>query len=237
MFQTQKKEVSRRLRKHTKEEMREKHRKLNGVYRKKKIDGFNLLRKCVPGTKKLFHLDILMSAVKYIKELENKIKELEKESPMESTWQTPKGMERDCTDSDQREPLMPQSSPTDLGTGLSSLMEAYISEPNSPAELSEMAEPTVKTFAITPTAASEEKSSRETSSPMDDHSAILKSLRNKILDTPAGASEDWRETSSTMDVTLQTTSEEIPEWIIVSPEEEEVPEFNSIEDLRQWLGL
>jgi outer membrane biosynthesis protein TonB len=91
------KEVSKnkKIQKYTKEEMREKHRKQNGVYRKKKIDGFNLLNKCVPGTKKLFHLDILMSAVNYIKELENKIKKLEKESPMEFTPLTPTGMERD----------------------------------------------------------------------------------------------------------------------------------------------
>jgi hypothetical protein len=40
-----------------------------------------------------------------------------------------------------------------------------------------------------------------------------------------------------MDVTVPTTSEEIPEWVIMSPEEEELPEFNSVEDLRQWLGL
>jgi hypothetical protein len=39
-----------------------------------------------------------------------------------------------------------------------------------------------------------------------------------------------------MDATVQTTSEEIPEMVIVSPEEE-LPEFNSVEDLRQWLGL
>jgi hypothetical protein len=42
-----------------------------------------------------------------------------------------------------------------------------------------------------------------------------------------------------MDATVQSTSEEIPQWVIVSPEEEEeeLPEFNSVEDLRQWLGL
>jgi hypothetical protein len=72
---------------------------------------------------------------------------------------------------------------------------------------------------------------------MDDHSAILESLRNKILGTPTGTSESSRETSSPMDVTVPTTSEEIPEWVIASPEEEELPEFNTVEDLRQWLGL
>jgi hypothetical protein len=38
--------------------------------------------------------------------------------------------------------------------------------------------------------------------------------------------------------TVPTTSEKIPEMVIVSPEEEEeLPEFNTVEDLRQWLGL
>jgi hypothetical protein len=260
--QTQKKEVSTRIQKYSEKNI------YQGVSRKDMTKGFLLLRKCVPGIEKLNRSDMLMKTVNYIKELQNKIKELEKESPMESTPLTPKGMgrdsvpkitlhhygtEQDCTDSAPREPLMPEitssptdldtgiSSPTDLVTGLSSLMEAYISEPNSPTDISEpeMADPTVKTFASTPTGASEEKSSRETSCAMDDHSAILESLRNKILGTPAGASEEesWRETSSPMDVTVQTTSEEIPQWVIVSPEEEELPEFNSVEDLRQWLGL
>jgi hypothetical protein len=32
--------------------------------------------------------------------------------------------------------------------------------------------------------------------------------------------------------------DEIAEWLDVnSEEEEELPEFNSVEDLRQWLGL
>jgi hypothetical protein len=85
-----------------------------------------------------------------------------------------------------------------------------------------------------------------------------------VATTRTGASESSRETSCVRDVTVPTTSEEIPEWVIlsqeeellaspdeeellVSPEEEmellasgdeeELPEFNSIEDLRQWLGL
>jgi hypothetical protein len=65
---------------------------------------------------------------------------------------------------------------------------------------------------------------------MDDHSVILKSLRNKILGTPTGTS--LRKTSSPMDVT--TTSE--AEWG-TPDEEEELPEFNTVEDLREWLGL
>jgi hypothetical protein len=90
----------------------------------------------------------------------------------------------------------------------SSPMETDISEP-------EMADPTVKTFASTPKGASGEKS--------------------------------LRKTSCAMDATVPTTSEEIQESVIVSPEEEEellasldeeeLPEFNSIEDLRQWLGV
>jgi hypothetical protein len=47
----------------------------------------------------------------------------------------------------------------------------------------------------------------------------------------------WLGLCSSMDATVQTTSEEIPDMVIVSPEEEELPEFNSVEDLRQWLGL
>jgi hypothetical protein len=64
-------------------------------------------------------------------------------------------------------------------------------------------------------------------------------LTTVVASTPTGTSEEesWRETSSHMDVTVRTTSEEIPEWVILSPEEEELPEFNSVEDLRQWLGL
>jgi hypothetical protein len=231
------------------------------------MKGFNLLKKCVPGIEKLNRPDILMSAVNYIKQLENKVKELEKESLKESTQLTDceTGMERDsegkqdCTHSAPREPLMPEitgfSSPmeTDLVTGLSSLMAEYsdISEPNSPTgqmvtdisepEMAEESFTPVKTFASTTmeTGASDEKSSRETSCAIDDHSATLKFLRHKILGTPTGASdeESSRETSSPMDATVPSTSEEIPQWVIVSPKEEELPEFNSVEDLRQWLGL
>jgi hypothetical protein len=77
MPQTQKKEVSRRIWKHT-----EKHRKSNNAYNKRKLDGFNLLKKWVPGTKTLSHPDILKKTVNYIKELLNKVneKELLKES-------------------------------------------------------------------------------------------------------------------------------------------------------------
>ena len=66
--------------------------------------------------------------------------------------------------------------------------------------------------------------------------------------TPTGAS--MRKTSSTMDAAVQTTSEaesatpeeELPEEeLLVSPDEEllasGIPEFNSMEDFRQWLEL
>jgi hypothetical protein len=94
--QTQKKEVSSRIRKYTKE-VREYNRKHNRVYINKKIDGFNLLKKCVPGTETSTRPALLMSAVNYIKELQNKVKELEKESLKESTPLTDceTGMERD----------------------------------------------------------------------------------------------------------------------------------------------
>jgi hypothetical protein len=38
-------------------------------------------------------------------------------------------------------------------------------------------------------------------------------------------------------VPIETSSEEVAQWVIVSPEEEELPEFNSVEELGQWLGL
>jgi hypothetical protein len=71
------------------------------------------------------------------------------------------------------------------------------------------------------------------------YSSEMADLTTVVASTPRGTSEEEssRETSSPMDVTVQTTSEEIPEWVTVSPEEEELPEFNSVEDLRQWLGL
>jgi hypothetical protein len=253
--------VSRGIRKHKKETRESKRKKVEG-YRKEIVSGFNLLMKWVPGTETLIRAEILMETVNYIKKLQNeikevkeeslkkskelenkikelekellkkkvnyikelqkKIKELEKESPMECTPQSPKDMdsapkitlhhynskstEQHCTDSAPREPLMLEIT--------SSPMETDISEP-------EMAHPTVKTFASTPTGAS------------------------------------MRKTSSTMDAAVQTTSEaesvtpeeellgSPEEELLVSPEEEmellasgeELPEFNSMEDFRQWLEL
>jgi hypothetical protein len=151
-----------------------------------------------------------MKTVSYIKELQNKIKELEKESLKESkkranyikelenkikelekkyTSQTVLERDTDCTDSAPREPLMSYRSLTDLDTGL-----------------------------IT-------------------YSSEMAHLTTVVATTHTGASESSRETSCTMDVTVPTTSE--AEWVIASPEEEEeeLPEFNTVEDLRQWLGL
>jgi hypothetical protein len=81
--QTQKKEVSRRIRKHTKE-TREHNRKVNEGYRNDISSGYNLLMKWVPGTETLIRPDILMKTVNYIKELQNKIKDVKKESLKES---------------------------------------------------------------------------------------------------------------------------------------------------------
>jgi hypothetical protein len=106
-LQTQKKEVSKRIRKYT-EETREHHRKSNRAYSKRKRDGFNLLKKWVPGTKTLSHPDILKTTVNYIKELLNKVNE--KESLKESTPLTAceTGMETDISD-------MVASTPMEIG--------------------------------------------------------------------------------------------------------------------------
>jgi hypothetical protein len=91
--------------------------------------------------------------------------------------------------------------------------------------------------------------------PMEDHSierdSTLKSLRHKVLSTPkpmvTGPSEATlkclREklvsTRTPIEMTELTSSYEIAQWVDVSPEEEEeeLPEFNSVEELRQWLGV
>jgi TolA-binding protein len=113
--------------------------------------------------------ELLKKQENYIKELENKIKELEKESTSQKVIDT------DCTDSAQ--PLMPHRSFTDLDTGLCS---------------SEMVDGTV------------------------------------VLSTPMeiGASEEIRE----------SVSPEAEEELLAS-DEEELPDFNTVEDLRQWLGV
>jgi hypothetical protein len=80
------------------------NRKINKVYRKDMTTGFLLLRKCVPGIEKLNRAGMLMSTVKYIMELQNKVRELENciekrnttPLPMESTqpFSTPTDCDR-----------------------------------------------------------------------------------------------------------------------------------------------
>jgi hypothetical protein len=263
--------------------------------------GFNLLKKCVPGTKKSNRPDILMSAVNYIRELENYIRELENciekrinyttPLPMESTqlFSTPTdcdpvpstgmkqdsghttlhyypvpntGMEQesdstldcyivDCTDMDEhlertaivKEPSSPMaegasspmgegpSSPmvytTELVTGLSSLMAEYsdISVPNSP--MVEGHNSPMVTAISEPSSPMAEGSTTPVvkitvaSTPMEDHST-------DAIGVPIEMAE-------------QTSSDEIAQWVGVNlnseEEEEELPEFNSVEELSQWLGL
>jgi hypothetical protein len=88
------KEVSstKRIRKFTKE-MRQDNRKINQVYRNKTTTGFNLLKKCVPGTEKLNRPEILMSVVNYIRELKNKVRELENCIEKRKNYTTPLPME------------------------------------------------------------------------------------------------------------------------------------------------
>jgi DNA-binding transcriptional MerR regulator len=193
------------------EEGRERNRSCAFDYRKRQTKGFNLLEKCVPGIEKLSHPDMLTKTVKYIKELqneikevkeeslkkskelENKIKELEKEllkkkvNYIEELQKKIKEIETWQTGTPPREPhrsLTDTSEMADLGTGAS-----------------------------------------ESSPTTDDHSVILKSLKNKILASPTGASEAESD--------ILTSQESL----LASTEEEELPEFNNVEDLREWLGL
>jgi hypothetical protein len=200
MPQTQKKEVSTIMRKKRKQD---KEKMYQRVHRKDMTTGFNLLKKWVSGTEKLNRSDILMETVNYIKELLNKVKGLEKESPMECTPQTPTVMERDsvqdCTDSAPREPLMPHRSLTDLDTGLISYS-------------SEMIDGTVVVSTPMEIEASEEIP----------ESDIL-SLEEELLASPDE------------DELLVSPEEEME--LLASRDEVELPEFNWIEDLRQWLEL
>jgi hypothetical protein len=194
MPKTQKEKPTKRIRKHTKE-TREHHRKVNEVYRKEINSGFNLLMKWVPGTETSTRPDIMKKTVNYIKELLNKVKELEKESPMECTPQTPTGMERDsvpntdCTDSALREPLIPHSSYS-----------------------SEMVDGTVVVSTPMEIGASEEIRESVILSPEEE---LLRSVDEEEL--------------------LVSPEEEME--LLASLDEEELPEFNSIEDVRQWLEL
>ena len=138
-------------------------------YRNDEISGFNLLRKCVPGTAKLAEIKLMEKTVKYIQELRK-----EKKSPMECTPLTLKGLGRDSVPK-----ITVHHYPKD-----SALREPQTS-PSEP----------VKTFASTP-----------------------------------------MKKNTTMDAAVQTTSEaesESKESLLA----EELPEFNTVEDLRQWLGI
>jgi hypothetical protein len=138
--QTQKEKPTKKSRKYTKE-TRERNRKHNGVYIKKKIDGFNLLKKWVPGTETSTRPALLMETVNYIKELLNKVNE------------------KECT----------QQAPKDMGSAPKITVHHYgkkqdsaLREPHT--SQTDISEPeVVKTFASTPTGAS----MRKTSSTMD----------------------------------------------------------------------
>jgi hypothetical protein len=180
------------------------------VHRKDMTTGFNLLKEWVPGTEKLNRSHILMETVNYIKELLNKVKELEKESPMECTPQKPTVMERDSVqkitvhhyateqDSPPREPLMPHRSLTDLNKGLISYS-------------SEMMDGTVAVSTPMEIGASEEIP----------ESNIL-SLEEEILASPDEEME------------LLVSPEEETELL---GSVEELPEFKWMEDFRKWLEL
>jgi hypothetical protein len=166
-------------------------RERDKIYRNDMRKGFLLLRKWVPDIENLNRLGMLMGTVEYIKELKKKIQELqnkinEKETPRESTLQKVMERDTDCTDSAQREPLMPHRSFIDLDTGLSA---------------SEMVDGTVAVSTPMEIGASEEI--RELVSPDEEE---------KLLVNPA-------------------------EEELLASDEEELPEFNNVEALKQWLGL
>jgi hypothetical protein len=219
--------VSRRIRKYTKE-TREHLRKHNGVYRNEITTGFNLLKKWVPGTETLTRPALLMSAVNYIKELLNKVKELEKESTPLKDCET--GMERDsvpnteqnCTDSTPREPLMPEIN--------SSPMETDISEP-------EMVDRT-PVVVSTPMeiGASEEIPESVIVSPEEEEELLVSPEEEEELLVSPEEEEELLVSPDEEEELLVSPEEE--EELLRSPDEkEELPEFNSIEDLRQWLEL
>jgi hypothetical protein len=151
--------------------------------------------------------------VRYIKELQNEIKEVKEESFKKSKELENKIKELETsqtgTDSAPREPhrsLTDTSEMADLRTGAS-----------------------------------------ESSPTKDDHSVILKSLKNKILATPTGASEAESDILTSQESLLASPEEELlgslDEELLANLEEEllaseeELPEFNWTEDLRRWLEL
>jgi vacuolar-type H+-ATPase subunit I/STV1 len=94
---------------------RTKHqRKYKNEYDQKRFDGFNLLKKWVPGTEKLNRGDVLMVTVNYIKELLNKEKDLEEkikevEKKCKELEEKIKELETSqrAMDTDSAHPLMP----------------------------------------------------------------------------------------------------------------------------------
>jgi transposase len=77
-----------------------------------------------------------------------------------------------------------------------------------------------------------------------DHSVILESLRNKILDK--GASEAESDILKNQESLLPeefpefNTVEDLREWLGIddmTPSEDPSPEFNTVEDLTEWLGI
>jgi hypothetical protein len=69
MQQTQKEYKGRIV--YTNQEMREYNKRKDEEYRNKRNDELDLLRKCIPGTKKLTRPQILKKAVNYIQQLLN----------------------------------------------------------------------------------------------------------------------------------------------------------------------
>jgi hypothetical protein len=195
-----------------------KRKKTDNAYNKRKLDGFNLLKKWVPGTKRLSHPHILKKTVNYIKELLNKVNE--KESAMECTPQSPKDMGGDS---------VPKITLHYYGTE----QDSALREPHSsPTDISEVADfIPVKTFATTPAGAS----MRKTSCVMDAAVQTTSEAESDIL------SLEEELLGSLEEELLGSLEEEL----LVSPEEEmellasgeELPELNWTEDLRQWLEL
>jgi hypothetical protein len=106
---------------------------------------------------------------------------------------------------------------TESVTGLSSLMVTDISVPNSPM-VTDISEPSSQMAEGSTTPVVE---IIVASTPMDDHST-------DAIAVP-------------VEMTEQTSSDEIAQWVGVNlnpeEEEEELPEFNSVEELSQWLEL
>jgi hypothetical protein len=173
--------------------------------------GFLLLRKCVPGIEKLNRPGMLMETVKYIMELQNKVSELEKRNttPMESTQLTP----TDCTG--MKRDSVPKITlhyyPVQSTATESDCTESVRREPQM-AEYSEIT---------------------GLSSLMADYSDISEP------NSPTGQMvTDILEMADLTPMEDHSTVEMVTDEIAVnSEEEEELPEFHSVEDLRQWLGL